>query len=279
MVNQVTIPQMSEELKDEVEALNSIYPDCMQQRSSLIYDLIVPDSKTKVQVSFSSSYPDERPNLLSIQQQHQPSNNELLQILQDILKNIFVPGQVCIFDFLEMSREIIESFEGPEESEENNVDDGAGEEHSNNEIEEDIFEGWIESEPLLDRKSLFIARAAEVHSTEVAMNKISKLKSDKKISKATHNITAWRIKLDNGVTFQDCDDDGETAAGGRLLHLLQLADCWNVVVCVSRWFGGVHLGPDRFKHINSTARDALVKGRFIMEEKQQTRGSNQKKKK
>ena len=25
-----------------------------------------------------------------------------------------------------------------------------------------------------------------------------------------------------GVFVQDCDDDGETAAGGRLLHLLQV---------------------------------------------------------
>ena len=41
---------------------------------------------------------------------------------------------------------------------------------------------------------------------------------------------------------QDCDDDGEAAAGGRLLHLLQAADVRNVVVVVSRWFGGVLLG-------------------------------------
>ena len=28
---------------------------------------------------------------------------------------------------------------------------------------------------------------------------------------------------------QDCDDDGEAAAGGRLLHLLQIVDAKNVV--------------------------------------------------
>lgn len=39
-------------------------------------------------------------------------------------------------------------------------------------------------------------------------------------------------------------------------------DAWNVIVVVSRWFGGTHLGPDRFKHINSTTRDAIVKGGF-----------------
>ena len=26
---------------------------------------------------------------------------------------------------------------------------------------------------------------------------------------------------------------------------------------VSRWYGGVHLGPDRFRHINNAARAAI----------------------
>lgn len=33
----------------------------------------------------------------------------------------------------------------------------------------------------------------------------------------------------------------------------------NVLVVVTRWYGGVLLGPDRFKHINRVARDALVR--------------------
>ncbi|KAG5926753.1 hypothetical protein E4U42_002972, partial [Claviceps africana] len=59
------------------------------------------------------------------------------------------------------------------------------------------------------------------------------------------------------LQFQDCDDDGETAAGGRLLHLMQVMDVWGVVVVVSRWFGGVKLGPRRFAVINAVARDGL----------------------
>ena len=31
------------------------------------------------------------------------------------------------------------------------------------------------------------------------------------------------------------------------------------MVVVTRWFGGVQLGPDRFKQINRAARDALEK--------------------
>ena len=32
---------------------------------------------------------------------------------------------------------------------------------------------------------------------------------------------------------------------------------------VSRWYGGTLLGPDRFKHINQAARDALELGGFL----------------
>lgn len=40
-------------------------------------------------------------------------------------------------------------------------------------------------------------------------------------------------------------------------------DVWNVMVVVSRWFGGAHIGPDRFKHINSTAREAVIRAGFM----------------
>lgn len=34
-------------------------------------------------------------------------------------------------------------------------------------------------------------------------------------------------------------------------------DVFNVVVVVTRWYGGVHLGGDRFRHINNAARQVL----------------------
>ena len=80
----------------------------------------------------------------------------------------------------------------------------------------------------------------------------------------------------------DNDDNGESAAGGRLAHLLQILVCIyhcysghsfplfkrfqevkNVLVIVTRYFGGIHLGPDRFKHINQAARNALDLGGFL----------------
>lgn len=67
--------------------------------------------------------------------------------------------------------------------------------------------------------------------------------------------------------MQDCDDDGEDAAGRRLLHLLQMVDARNVLVVVSRWFGGVLLGPARFTHINNAARTLLQECGYISTQK------------
>ena len=59
------------------------------------------------------------------------------------------------------------------------------------------------------------------------------------------------------------DDDGESGASDKLLFLLQRAQAMNVVVVVTRWFGGIHLGPDRFKHIVTVARDLLQQEGFL----------------
>ena len=78
-------------------------------------------------------------------------------------------------------------------------------------------------EPLIDRKSTFQAHAAEVMTVEQVSIVLGELKSNRKISTATHNIVAYRIHdTVRQVFIQDCDDDGESAAGSRLLHLLQV---------------------------------------------------------
>ena len=109
-----------------------------------------------------------------------------------------------------------------------------------------------------DRKSVFQGHTAIVKSLDEVKLVISKLYENKKIAQATHNIYAYRIYCDDKQTWlSDCEDDGEDAAGGRLLHLLDILDVVDRVVVVSRWYGGVHLGPDRFKHINNAARMVL----------------------
>ncbi len=43
-------------------------------------------------------------------------------------------------------------------------------------------------------------------------------------------------KYDNDdMNVKDCEDDGESAAGGRMLHLLEILDVKNILVIVSRY--------------------------------------------
>lgn len=57
-----------------------------------------------------------------------------------------------------------------------------------------------------------------------------------------------------------------------MLHLLQLVDAWDVLVVVSRWYGGVLLGPERFRCIGAVAREALVVGGFVVGEGEKGKG-------
>jgi putative IMPACT (imprinted ancient) family translation regulator len=115
-----------------------------------------------------------------------------------------------------------------------------------------------------DRKSEFIGHVARVTSlTEVEQFREQVLR-DKKVARATHNIMAYRFTdKSTGICHHDCDDDGETAAAGRIGEMLRLmglgeaASESGVAVIVTRWYGGVHLGPDRFKLITNSARKAL----------------------
>ncbi|KAF2363904.1 Impact N-terminal [Trinorchestia longiramus] len=110
---------------------------------------------------------------------------------------------------------------------------------------------------IVDRKSVFQPHLARVTSVDEVPVVLSRLKENRKIATATHNIYAYRITLPGAVLAQDCEDDGETKAGSRMLHLMGVLDVVNVLVIVTRWYGGCHIGPDRFKHINAATRSIL----------------------
>jgi putative IMPACT (imprinted ancient) family translation regulator len=56
----------------------------------------------------------------------------------------------------------------------------------------------------------------------------------------------------------DNEDDGEDGAGPRLAQLLEMRGEDGVLVVVSRWYGGIKLGPKRFAHITNVARELLI---------------------
>lgn len=59
------------------------------------------------------------------------------------------------------------------------------------------------------------------------------------------------------VLNEDSDDDGETSAGEKLLQLLRTMNEINVLMVVSRRYGGVNLGPGRFRYIKQVAGELI----------------------
>ena len=142
--------------------------------------------------------------------------------------------------------------------------------------------GWISGEPLMDRKSTFQAHVCRISTEKEVYEALHQLlDGNSKLQRATHNMYAWRVtehldeeqeqeatgeeeakknknKKKRSILKHDNDDDGEDAAGSRLAQLLQMRGDDGVIVVVSRWFGGIHLGPKRFAHITNVARALLV---------------------
>ena len=93
---------------------------------------------------------------------------------------------------------------------------------------------------LIEKKSKFIANLFYVESVKEAEEIITKIK--KKYFDARHNCIAYRIIEENLV--EKSSDDGEPSgtAGAPMLSILQKNNLVNVLVIVTRYFGGVLLG-------------------------------------
>lgn len=115
---------------------------------------------------------------------------------------------------------------------------------------------------ILERKSTFQAHVAAVRSAADVRAALDAVFMHPRAARATHNMYAYRFNLDGGGVAADNDDDGEDSAGRRLAELLANVRAHNVLVVVSRSFGGVLLGPSRFAVINNAARELLVQGGF-----------------
>ncbi len=109
---------------------------------------------------------------------------------------------------------------------------------------------------ITDRGSKYAVCAGKVTSRDEIKALLKKLKTPKKYAKATHHTWAARLSRD-GQIWETKQDDGETGAGGVILRILQKQQYVNTVVVVTRWFGGTHLGPDRFKHVQDATLLAL----------------------
>ena len=100
-----------------------------------------------------------------------------------------------------------------------------------------------------DRGSRYAVSGAPCRSEAEAKALVKELMRIKKFAKATHN--SWALICDDGALKAD---DGEAGAGMVILRMLEREGVRDHLVIVSRWFGGKHLGGDRFRHVQEAVR-------------------------
>ena len=103
---------------------------------------------------------------------------------------------------------------------------------------------------LTDRGSKYAVSGGPVQTRLEAATFVKELKRNKKYAKATHNT--WAVLLPDGTPVKN--DDGEAGAGMVILRMLEREDLVGEVVVVTRWFGGVKLGGDRFRRVQDCVR-------------------------
>ncbi len=106
---------------------------------------------------------------------------------------------------------------------------------------------------LTDRGSKYAVSGAQAEDRAAVDATLKALKRDKAYAKATHNT--WGVLLSDGTPLKG--DDGESGAGMVILRMLEREGLNDHLLIVTRWYGGKHLGGDRFRHVQTCVKAYL----------------------
>lgn len=106
---------------------------------------------------------------------------------------------------------------------------------------------------LSDRGSKYAVSGCPVINREGIEAAIKQLRREKAYARATHNT--WAALLSEGGMLKG--DDGESGAGMVILRMLEREGLRDHLIIVTRWYGGKHLGGDRFRHVQTCVRAYL----------------------
>lgn len=118
---------------------------------------------------------------------------------------------------------------------------------------------------IVEKKSKFIATLFYVKNENEAQEIIKNVK--KQYFDARHNCFAYRIMSEN-VLIERQSDDGEPSgtAGGPLLNILAKNNLCNVLVIVTRYFGGILLGTGGLVRAYSDAAMKTIQNATLVNE-------------
>jgi len=108
-----------------------------------------------------------------------------------------------------------------------------------------------------EKKSKFIANVFYIEKIEQVEEKIKEIR--KKHYDARHHCYAYRIMQEDSIIIEKSSDDGEPSgtAGAPMLNILKKNELSNVLVIVTRYFGGILLGTGGLVRAYS---DATIRG-------------------
>lgn len=116
---------------------------------------------------------------------------------------------------------------------------------------------------ITEKKSKFISDIFYVETAEEAEEKIEEIK--KKYHDAKHHCFAYRILEANNI-LERASDDGEPTgtAGAPMLQMLSKNELVNILVVVTRYFGGILLGTGGLVRAYSQATsNSLEKAKIV----------------
>ena len=123
------------------------------------------------------------------------------------------------------------------------------------------------SAEIVEKKSKFIADLIYVQSVEEAEEHITRIR--KKYFDAKHHCFAYSIMTNEGI-INRASDDGEPSgtAGMPMLNIINKNELINVLVVVTRYFGGILLGTGGLVRAYSESTiKAINSAEFVIEER------------
>jgi uncharacterized YigZ family protein len=114
-----------------------------------------------------------------------------------------------------------------------------------------------------EKKSIFIGQVKRVETEDEAKEFIQKVKIKHK--EARHNVYSYIIGENRGI--QRYSDDGEPQGTGGIpmLEVLKKSDITDVVVVVTRYFGGILLGTGGLARAYSKGASLAIKEAGVVE--------------
>ncbi len=121
-----------------------------------------------------------------------------------------------------------------------------------------------ETSELVEKKSKFIANIFYVSTIEEAEDVLEQIR--KKYHDARHNCYAYRV-LNGENVIDRSSDDGEPSgtAGAPMLNILKKENLCNILVVVTRYFGGILLGTGGLvRAYSQSTQEVIEKSNIIL---------------